>query len=568
MKKIKLLLCFSLFTLSSSLSFGQSWDWGGEGYGSLKANDFGSPVAADKQGDAFLTGQYEGSITFGSVTLTTSSSDILYLVKYNPAGVAQWGVQPAYTNSVSYGLSDATDTAGNIFVTGYFYGKLAFGTDTLKGSAGNCLLVKFDKNGNVLWAREINSLNVRSASMGYGVTTDISGDAYITGVFGDSIIIGSDTLKSPVGKDKVFIAKYDPSGSFLWARQATGMGTGYGRSIVSYGSPQEGFEYITGYFNDTLVFGRDTVIGSGTSSNENAFVIQYDPFGNVLWARNSKSIGTGEAAGYSVTTDTIGDAYITGVLVDTISFGSGNLVGLRTQNCFLTKYNSQGEELWSKLSGNGSWTGYSLACDVYKHVYMGGAGVGDTISWGAFRTTIPSSTTGNDAGFIMEFDTAGNVICGSILKNGGGINGDGGYSAGVASDSTGRFTYLVGTFDADTIFCGIDTLIPRNGTEATYITRWKACDIPTGIADISKNKTALTLYPNPNNGEFTIKCSVVSGKSSVEIYNMLGEKVYSQFTTHSLPLTIDLSQPSGIYLYRVLSEDGSLIGEGKVVIEK
>jgi len=29
-----------------------------------------------------------------------------------------------------------------------------------------------------------------------------------------------------------------------------------------------------------------------------------------------------------------------------------------------------------------------------------------------------------------------------------------------------------------------------------------------------------------------------------------------------------LNQPSGIYLYRILQKDGSLIGEGKVIIEK
>jgi len=28
------------------------------------------------------------------------------------------------------------------------------------------------------------------------------------------------------------------------------------------------------------------------------------------------------------------------------------------------------------------------------------------------------------------------------------------------------------------------------------------------------------------------------------------------------------NQPSGIYLYRVINEDGTLIGEGKVVVQK
>jgi hypothetical protein len=51
---------------------------------------------------------------------------------------------------------------------------------------------------------------------------------------------------------------------------------------------------------------------------------------------------------------------------------------------------------------------------------------------------------------------------------------------------------------------------------------------------------------------------------------VLGEKIYS--ANYSLPTTyysLDLSnQPNGIYLYRVLSTNGSMIGEGKLMIAK
>ena len=57
---------------------------------------------------------------------------------------------------------------------------------------------------------------------------------------------------------------------------------------------------------------------------------------------------------------------------------------------------------------------------------------------------------------------------------------------------------------------------------------------------------------------------------NIEIFNVLGEKMYFQPQTHAGALnTIDLSQqPNGVYLYRVLKEDGSLLGEGKLVIAK
>ncbi len=100
----------------------------------------------------------------------------------------------------------------------------------------------------------------------------------------------------------------------------------------------------------------------------------------------------------------------------------------------------------------------------------------------------------------------------------------------------------------------------------------------TGIAVISSPANAVHITPNPNNGEFTIKSSVDSRQSTVEVYNVLGEKV---FTQPLRPMTqgqsrqaqgdnqINLTnEPSGVYLYRMLTESGELISEGKFVIQK
>jgi len=61
---------------------------------------------------------------------------------------------------------------------------------------------------------------------------------------------------------------------------------------------------------------------------------------------------------------------------------------------------------------------------------------------------------------------------------------------------------------------------------------------------------------------------MLNEKMQLEIYNVLGEQI-QQFTIYNSRFTIDLSsQPNGVYLYRVITQDGSLVGEGKLVIEK
>ncbi|HTA27875.1 MAG TPA: T9SS type A sorting domain-containing protein, partial [Bacteroidia bacterium] len=76
----------------------------------------------------------------------------------------------------------------------------------------------------------------------------------------------------------------------------------------------------------------------------------------------------------------------------------------------------------------------------------------------------------------------------------------------------------------------------------------------------------ISLYPNPNNGQFTIQSSVVSDMWSVEIYNVLGQKVYSQSTIHNPQFIVNISsQPNGMYLIRILDKDGTLVSQKKVV---
>lgn len=91
----------------------------------------------------------------------------------------------------------------------------------------------------------------------------------------------------------------------------------------------------------------------------------------------------------------------------------------------------------------------------------------------------------------------------------------------------------------------------------------------TGIENYQDHTGSIQVYPNPSNGEFILQWSVVSGQLSVEIYNMLGEKVYFQSNIQNSTFNINLSnQPNGIYLYRVTDESGNLIGNGKFIIQK
>jgi hypothetical protein len=107
---------------------------------------------------------------------------------------------------------------------------------------------------------------------------------------------------------------------------------------------------------------------------------------------------------------------------------------------------------------------------------------------------------------------------------------------------------------------------------------------PTGTGDSKPCcDNNIVVYPNPNNGIFTVAFGhpeLVSGSQTIiEIYNVLGQKVTIETLKPVRTVQpggqvlgdnlINLSnQPSGIYLYRVIEENGNLLGEGKIVVQK
>lgn len=108
------------------------------------------------------------------------------------------------------------------------------------------------------------------------------------------------------------------------------------------------------------------------------------------------------------------------------------------------------------------------------------------------------------------------------------------------------------------------------GIPANHVAKWNE---PNGINETHSNYT-IDISPNPSTGKFTIE-----NKGDLNIYNLLGEKIFSQKLT--LPKTeIDFSsQPKGIYFVKLVvnpSAAGSIysndgIGQkifaGKIIID-
>jgi uncharacterized repeat protein (TIGR03803 family) len=158
---------------------------------------------------------------------------------------------------------------------------------------------------------------------------------------------------------------------------------------------------------------------------------------------------------------------------------------------------------------------------------------------------------GGDSGTIYSVDTNGNNY--TEMHDFEGASFDGSLPV---SDLLPVGNYLYGM-----------TLAGGQDTYGTIFKIRVGTTTTTGINTV-KNQVSMKVYPNPGKGLFNIQTVGTASAATVNVFNVLGEQVLT--TNISGPTNqIDLSnQPSGVYLYRVITIDGTLVGEGKLVIQK
>jgi ELWxxDGT repeat protein len=95
---------------------------------------------------------------------------------------------------------------------------------------------------------------------------------------------------------------------------------------------------------------------------------------------------------------------------------------------------------------------------------------------------------------------------------------------------------------------------------------WKLKDTTgqsVGIASIAE--ASFALYPNPNNGTFTLQLDDANfTKGTLQVYDAVGRKVYEQ-QVNSRKETIRMQQPAGIYTVKLQLGDAVLTKQ--IVIE-
>ena len=383
--------------------------------------DISQPAEGDFDGDGVSNLQ---EYLDGTDPTVAPSSVTELIGHYEYGWVKTFGSSASSYGDFAKGVT--TDSAGNIYVVGYFRDTVNFdrnGTNDTHSSMGydDAFITRINADGSYGWTRTIGGAN---SDYAYDVAVDNSGNVYVVGQYSGS----ADFDIGGVG--------YTPTvGSTSWHGYISKYQTDTGGHVGTYI-----FSSTSVSIHSVAIVG-DKIYAGGRSSTR-AYVARLDTSLNLVWSQSFS--GSGNAIINGVASDRIGNAYLTGTFITNINL-SVNGVGASysaetSQDGFVLKLNGDGSYGWShSFAGRGYGVALNEAQDV---LYITGEFTGtvdfNTDGTGDFHT----SAGGTDIFLTQRQVNNGNYLSTRIT---GGLTSEVAYSVA----SIGSYVFVGGQSDWD-----------------------------------------------------------------------------------------------------------------------
>jgi len=225
---------------------------------------------------------------------------------------------------------------------------------TLTGAGDYDIFVaRYNSDGTLNWAVQAGGAGLDE---GFGIAALEDGSSLVTGRFEGDATFGEGTaavtLTAPGGVD-VFVARYNPDGTLVWARRAGGDNWAQGHSIAAL---PDGTSFVTGYFEGTATFGPGELNETELTAPgfQGMFVARYSSDGTLDWA--VRAGGFGYVEGNGITALPSGTTAVTGTFWSVAKFGWGDpnetlLYPAGDWDIFVAMYNPDGSLAWVQGAG-------------------------------------------------------------------------------------------------------------------------------------------------------------------------------------------------------------------------
>jgi len=491
---------------------------------------WGKGIAIDETG-VYFTGDFKGDeITIGTQTLYNQSNNTTdldgYFAKYDLEG--NFIFAKSFSGNFDEWIFDiSVGNDGEIAIVGKYGGTpgagslLNFGNDITLSHAMNSFqelfIVKYDAQGNALWAKTADSSDNEEGESAESVEIDNCGNVYVTGDYSaetisfDSFSVTNTAFGLLTSVDLYWV-KLNKDGQTQWLG-AQGNGKDGHVGGITLDNTQSPIVYGGVHSEGTIVLGDSTYTGL-----DNAYYLAYTARLN----RETGEIGWNEIAKNFEGANDFWYSNIEAVHVDNI----GNLTSICTYLTYISGYGATFNLGENVITGFG---GLDFAIGVIP--FTGILSSENNITVFEF-TEQTGNTDIDDENHTVDIE----VQAGTDVSN---LNpeilfSNGAYSCSEFLDFTNPVTY---------------TIIAEDGTEQDWL-------VTVNIASSVNNiENQILVYPNPSNGIFTIDLQASVRPCSVLITNITG-KTIKQVVIKNSKFVIDLTnQPVGIYFMKLQTEN-------------
>lgn len=519
-------------------------------------------LTVDESNNVYAAGQFYTDVDLlpgtGTNIVTTPSYQSI-LVKMNAAG----NVVFTYTTETTIGHSSinnlAVNSANEVYLTTYQYGAVDYDNGAGSQIVDNWVsgsfyyLVKLNQDGSLNWVKEVEPEM-------YDMAIDSSDNLVITGLFYNS------TIDIAPGAPVVNISKTTSGDIFIFTVDGDGIYQSHfilGNNFYMYinnltidSSTQD--ILFSGTFNGTSNFEPSTMdhVLSTSGGLQELFVARFTNNGICKWARQSQG---DPSASYlednDIQTDNQGNVFVCGSVNGTYDVDPGSGTSYVTNgnaDNFIFKWDSSGNFNWAyELIESGELKGIAVSNDGnYLHMTGSNNVVTDIDPEGT--TSIPV-VGGNDF-FVIKWNNCDMDV--TIFNNGNALE---------AVEQSAGTTYQWYDPAGNPISGATNSTYKptENGDHQVLITKG-ACSYFSNMYSITNagleseiDKSQLLLYPNPAENNFTI--SGITKTATIEILDMLGNRIYYSENVSSSDVIHVENLSSGHYVVRVSENDATSI---------
>ena len=389
-----------------------------------------------------------------------------------------WGFNIGGTG-IDYSQGSHIDAAGNVYVCGDFRGtNVDFdpspGT-ALRSSNGqsDAYVAKYTSTGQYLLCITFGGSNLDRVQ---SVSTDPAGNIYITGFFrGPNVDFdpsaataflssNGDAGGDPGYGGDVFVAKYSPTGQYIWAFHVGGTLIGDNGIVIK--NDAAGNAYVGGYFFESVDFDPSPASAVLNLNNGTGFIAKYNTNGQYQWALNFGAPNISNSM-FDLALDGGGNVYAVGYFQGTnIDFDPSAAVAPMSSagfyDAFVAKYTTNGQYVFSfRIGGVGADVTRGVTIDNAGNFYIVGDFTGSNIDFDPSPSTANVSSNGSADVFVAKYTSAGQYVWAFNA-------GSGGTELGWRIDNDNNSIFITGGFFGVSDFNpspAIDNLTSNGGAD-------------------------------------------------------------------------------------------------------